>query len=124
MERLITRPKVPSLIENKINAVKCNKCGSIRFPARTYCKKCQSQDLSPLLIGPKGEVLTYSTTYKKRSNDKQRIFGLVRIFTEDGNDSFVLSGSFDTENFEEVKIGKKVELLPNDRYTLFKLLED
>ena len=124
MESLITRPKVPSIIGNKINAVKCNNCGSIRYPARTYCKKCQSTDLSQILIGPKGEVVTYSTTYKKRPKDKQRIFGIVRLFTEDGKDSFGLSGTFDTENFDEVKIGKKVELLPNDKYTLFKILED
>jgi uncharacterized OB-fold protein len=124
MERLITRPKVPALVGNKINAVKCNKCGSIRYPARTYCKNCQSMDLSPILIGPKGVILTYSTTYKKRPKDKQRIFGLVKLFTDDEKDSYILSGTFYTENFEDVKIGKRVELLPNDKYILFKILED
>jgi uncharacterized OB-fold protein len=124
MENLITRPKVPRLIENKLNAVKCNNCGSIRYPARTYCKKCQSTDLSSILIGPKGEIVTYTTTYKQKPNDKQRIFGIVLLYSEDGKDSIGISGSFDTDKFEEVQIGKKVELLPNDKYNIFKILEE
>ena len=124
MESLITRSKGPRLIGNKLNAIKCNKCGHIRYPARTYCNKCQGTDFSSILIGPKGVVATYSTTYKKKLNDKQRIFGVVQLFTEDGEDSFILSGTFDTENYDDVKIGKKIELLPNDKYNIFKIMED
>ena len=124
MESLITRPKVPRLIGNKLNAVKCNNCGHIRFPPRTYCNKCQGTDFSSILIGPKGVIVTYSTTYKKKEKDKQRIFGIAQLFTEDGKDSFNLSGTFDTENFDDVKIGKRIELLPNEKYNMFKILED
>ena len=124
MENLITRQKVPMLIGNRVNAVKCNICGNIRFPPRTYCNKCQGTDLSSILIGPIGEIVTYSTTYKKKPKDKQRIFGIVQLFTEDGNDSITLSGTFDTENFDDVKIGKKIALLPNEKYIVFKILED
>jgi len=124
MESLITRPKGPRLVGNKLNAIKCNKCGNIRSPVRNYCNKCQGTDLSPILIGPKGTILTFSTTYKKNEKDKKRIFGLVQLFTEDGKDSINLSGTFDTENFNDVKIGKKIELLPNEKYNVFRLLED
>ena len=124
MESLITRHKVPMLIGNKINAVKCDNCGHIRFPPRTYCNKCQGTDFSSVLIGPLGVILTYTTTYKKKAKDKQRIFGYVQLFTEDGTDSFNLSGTFDTENVNDVKIGKKIELLPNEKYAMFKILED
>ena len=124
MESLITRPKVPRLIGNKINAVKCNKCGNIRYPARSYCNKCQGTDFSSILIGPKGIIRTYSTTYLKKKRDKQRIFGLVQIYSEDGKDSFGLSGTFDTENLDDVKIGKEVELLPNEKFTMFKIVGD
>ena len=124
MENLITRQKVPMLIGNRVNAVKCDKCGNIRFPPRTYCNKCQGTDFSSILIGPIGEIVTYSTTYKKKPKDKQRIFGIIQLFTEDGKDSINLSGTFDTENFDDVKIGKKIELLPNEKYTVFKILED
>ena len=124
MESLITRPKGSRLVGNKLNAIKCNTCGHIRYPARTYCNKCQGTDFSSILIGPKGVVATYSTTYKKKLNDKQRIFGVVQLFTEDGEDSFILSGTFDTDNYDDVKIGKKIELLPNDKYNIFKILED
>lgn len=124
MESLITRPKGPRLVGNKLNAVKCNTCGHIRYPPRTYCNKCQGTDFSSILIGPKGVVATYSTTYKKKPSDKQRIFGVAQLFTEDGEDSFILSGTFDTENYDDVKIGKKIELLPNDKYNIFKILEE
>ena len=124
MERLITRPKVPRLIGNKLNAVKCNNCGHIRFPPRSYCNKCQSTDLSSILIGPRGIIRTYTTTYKKKETDKQRIFGVAELFTEDRKDSIGLNGTFDTENFDEVKIGKEVELLPNEKYNIFKIVGD
>ena len=124
MENLITRPRIPRLIENKLNAVKCNNCGNIRYPARTYCNKCQGTDFSSILIGPKGVIRTYTSTYKKKKKDKQRIFGLVELFSEDGKDSFGLMGTFDTENFDDVKIGKEVELLPNEKNTMFKIVGD
>lgn len=124
MESLITRLKIPKLIGSKLNAVKCNNCGHIRFPPRTYCNKCQGTDFSSILIGPSGVIITYTTTYKKKPKDKQRIFGIVQLFTEDGKDSIGLSGTFDTENLDDVKIGKKIELLPNEKYNMFKILED
>ncbi len=124
MENLITRPKGSRFVGDKLNAVKCNNCGNIRFPVRNYCNKCQGIDLSPILIGPKGTIITYSTTYKKREKEKHRIFGVVQLFTEDGKDSLILSGTFDTENYDDVKIGKKIELLRNDKYNMFKILED
>ncbi len=124
MESLITRPKVPRLIGNKINAVKCNNCGNIRYPARSYCNKCQGTDFSSVLIGPKGVIQTYSSTYVKKKRDKKRIFGLVQLFSEDAKDSFGLSGTFDTENSEDVKIGKEVELIADDKFTIFKIVGD
>ncbi|MFX1339358.1 MAG: Zn-ribbon domain-containing OB-fold protein [Promethearchaeota archaeon] len=124
MENMITRPNVPRLIENKLNAIKCNKCGNIRYPARTYCNKCQGTDFSSILIGPKGIIQTFTTSYKKKKRDKQQIFGIVELFTDDGKDSLNLMGTFDTENFDEVKIGKEVELLPNDKNILFKIIGD
>ncbi len=124
MESLITRPKVPRLIGNKINTVKCNNCGNIRYPARSYCNKCQGTDFSSVLIGPKGVIQTYSSTYVKKKRDKKRIFGLVQLFSEDGKDSFLLSGTFDTENSEDVKIGKEVELIADDKFTIFKIVGD
>jgi len=124
MENMITRPNIPRLIENKLNAIKCNKCGNIRYPARTYCNKCQGTDFSSILIGPRGIIQTFTTSYKKKKRDKQQIFGIVELFTEDGKDSINLMGTFDTENFDEIKIGKEVELLPNDKNTLFKIIGD
>jgi len=123
-ESLITRVKAPARVDNKINAIKCNTCGNIRFPQRTYCNRCQGTDFSPILFEPKGEVITFSSTYKKKATDKQRIFGSARLYTKDGKDSIGVSGTFDVEGIDDLKIGDKVELIPNDQYNIFKKVED
>ena len=123
-ESLITRVKSPARVDNKINAIKCNNCGNIRYPQRTYCNRCQGTDFSPILFGPKGEVITFSSTYKKKATDKQRIFGSARFFSDDGKDSIGVSGTFDVNGIDDLKIGDKVELVPNDKFNIFKKLEE
>ena len=123
-ESMITRVKAPARVDNKINAIKCNKCGNIRYPARTYCNRCQSTDFSPVLLGPKGEVITFTSTYKKKATDKQRVFGSARLYSEDGKDSIGVSGTFDVESIDDLTIGDKVILTPNDKYNIFKKVED
>jgi uncharacterized OB-fold protein len=123
-ESLITRVKVPARVDNKINAVKCNNCGNIRYPPRTYCNRCQGTDFSPILLGPEGVVITYTSTYKKKATDKQRIFGSARLFSEDGKDSIGVSGTFDVESIDDISIGDKVKLDPNDKYNIFKKVEE
>ncbi len=123
-ESLITRVKAPARVDNKINAIKCNNCGNIRYPARTYCNRCQGTDFSPILLGPKGEVVTFTSTYKKKATDKQRVFGSARLYSEDGKDSIGVSGTFDVESLDDLKIGDKVILYPNDKYNIFKKVED
>ena len=123
-ESMITRVKAPARVDNKINAIKCNKCGNIRYPARTYCNRCQGTDFSPVLLGPKGEVITFTSTYKKKATDKQRVFGSARLYSEDGKDSIGVSGTFDVESIEDLTIGDKVILTPNDKYNIFKKVED
>jgi uncharacterized OB-fold protein len=124
MESMITRINIPARKDNKVDAVKCNNCGYIRYPGKTYCKKCQGTDLSHVLFGPKGKVVTFTTSYLKKGEDKskQRAYGVVRLFSEDEKSSIGVSGSFDTKNFDEIKIGGDVEMLPNDKYIIFKLM--
>ncbi len=123
-ESLITRSKVPTKIGNKIKVVKCNNCGNIRNPPRTYCNRCQGTDFKEVIFGPKGEITTYSSSYKRKATDKQRYFGNVRLFSEDGKDSLGVGGTFDIESIDELEIGQKVELQPDERYNIFKLVED
>ncbi len=123
-ESLITRVKAPARVDNKINAVKCNNCGNIRYPPRTYCNRCQGTDFSPILLGPEGVVITYTSTYKKKATDKQRIFGSARLFSDDGKDSIGVSGTFDVESINDISIGDKIKLDPNDKYNIFKKVEE
>jgi len=123
-ESLITRVKAPARIDNKINASKCNNCGNIRYPARTYCNRCQGTEFSQILLGPEGEVITFSSTYKRKATDEQRIFGSARLSSEDGKDSIGIGGIFDVKGIDDLKIGDKVTLVPNDKYNIFKKVED
>ncbi|MHA1941549.1 MAG: Zn-ribbon domain-containing OB-fold protein [Promethearchaeota archaeon] len=123
-ESLITRIKLPARIDNKINGSKCNNCGNIRYPARTYCNRCQGTEFSQVLLGPEGEVITFSSTYKRKETDKQRIFGSARLYSEDGKDSISISGTFDVEGINDLEIGDKVVLIPHDQYNIFKKVED
>ena len=120
----MTRPHVPFFINNKFNGIKCNNCGNIRYPARTYCNKCQGTEFSQILFETKGTIITWSTTYKKKGEDVQRAFGSVRVPSENGEDAIGVSCTFDVDDFNKLDIGKKVEMVPNDKYTIFKLVED
>ena len=123
-ESLITRVNAPARIDNKINAIKCNNCGNIRYPQRTYCNRCQGTEFSQVLLGPEGEVITFSSTYKRKETDVQRVFGSARLYSENGKDSISISGTFDVQGINDLEIGDKVVLIPHDQYNIFKKVED
>ena len=123
-ESLITRLKAPTKIGNKIKAAKCNNCGNIRNPPRTYCNRCQGTEFTEVIFGPKGVITTYTSSYKRKATDKQIFFGSARLFSEDGKESLGVSGSFDVKSIDELDIGATVELVPHERYNIFKLVED
>ncbi len=123
-ESLITRVKVPTRLGNKIRVRRCNNCGNVRNPPRTYCNKCQGTDFTEVVFGPKGVITTFSSSYKRKADDKQTFFGAVRLFSDNGEDSIGVSGSFDVKSIDSLEIGQKVELLPIEKYNLFKLAED
>lgn len=123
-ESMITRLKVQTKFGNKIKASKCTNCGNIRNPPRTYCNICQGTNFEEIILGPKGEITTFSSTYKRKATDTQRFFGSVQLFSEDGKDSIGVGGTFDVQSIDELKIGQKVELIPDDRYNIFKIVED
>ena len=122
----ITRPDVPPLVDGKYNAVKCNNCGNIRMPPRSYCNVCQSEDLTQILFETKGTIITWSTTYKRKGQDTQNAFGSVAIKSVDGKDNYGVSCTFMVENndFSKLDIGKEVVLVPHDSIRLYKLVED
>ena len=123
-ESLITRLKVPTRVGNKVKVRRCNNCGNVRNPPRTYCNICQGTEFTEEIYGPKGEITTYSSSYKRKATDTQRFFGQVRLFSDNGKESIGVGGTFDVERLDELEIGQKVELLPEEKYNIFKLVED
>jgi len=123
-ESLITRLKVPTKIGNKIKVQRCNNCGNIRNPPRTYCNRCQGTEFTEVVFGPKGVITTFSSSYKRKATDKQTFFGQVRLFADNGKDSIGVGASFDVEKLEDLEIGQKVELSHDEKYNKFKIVEE
>lgn len=46
-------------------ARKCDKCGNIQFPQKGFCQKCLDNNMKDILIGNKGKLFSYTTTYGK-----------------------------------------------------------
>jgi uncharacterized OB-fold protein len=123
-ESLITRVKAPARIDNKINGSKCKNCGNIRYPPRTYCNRCQGTEFSQVLLGPEGEVVTFTSNYRRKETDELRVFGSARLYSEDKKDSIGISGTFAVKSIDDLQIGDKVVLIPHEKYNIFKKVEE
>ncbi len=53
------------LMNGKIYATKCRKCGSLYFPPQIDCPKCKISDMDWVELGGEGELLTYTVIYVK-----------------------------------------------------------
>jgi uncharacterized OB-fold protein len=49
-----------NLRENRFTTTKCKKCGSVPFPPRVVCPKCNSDDLEWVDLPTKGKVLRFT----------------------------------------------------------------
>ena len=49
-------------------AKKCSECGNIQFPQKGFCQKCLNEQLDDVLIGQKGTLFSFTTTFGKFSN--------------------------------------------------------
>ncbi|MFB3889624.1 MAG: Zn-ribbon domain-containing OB-fold protein [Candidatus Bathyarchaeia archaeon] len=51
------------LVQGKLMAGKCQKCGKTHLPPRPLCDQCFSQEFSWVEIQGKGKLLTYTVIY-------------------------------------------------------------
>lgn len=117
----------PIFIGDKLNASKCNDCGSIRFPRMDYCYKCQSTNISEYLIGPKGKLMSYTISYTKPLVGRIRPpypYAVVRFSTENGNHIDVFGAIDSQEPFDDIKINGSVKLIHDKLLVKFKMEED
>jgi len=114
-------------IEGKLNAVKCNDCGHIRFPFMDYCNKCQSTKVDSYLLGPKGKLMSYTISYIRPmlGNFKPPYAYGVSRFLAEGDKSIDIMGIIQPGTpFEDIKIDGTIEIVEDKVFVVFKMVGD
>lgn len=114
-------------IDGKLNGVKCNDCGYIRFPYTDYCNKCQSENVSHYPIGPKGKLMSFTISYTKPMFGKFKspyAYAVSRFPIENDNYIDVLGVLKSEPPFEDVRINNEIEVVENETFVLFKMTGD
>ena len=114
-------------IDDKLKAVECNNCGHIRFPFREFCNKCQSTDVVPLPMGPKGKLMSYTVSHTRSMIGRLKppyAYGVARFSTEKGVYVDVLGLVKTESSFDKIKINGEVEVVPDKSLTVFKMIGD
>ena len=96
------------LLEKKLMAVRCNKCGSTFVPPRPLCKNCLSTDFTWVHLENRGKLLTYTIIYVAPERFQAMApyaYGIVEI--EKG---LWLPGMIRGVENEKIEIGMELEV--------------
>ena len=110
--------------DEKLNCIACKDCGNISFPSKDYCDRCQSLNVSQLLLGPKGKLMSYtiSNIQPLIGNIKKPYpYAVARFFNEDGEYIDVLGVIDSKKPFSDIEINKDILLLRNKMFIKFKM---
>ena len=116
--------KIKLVYEDKLNCVVCNDCGNISFPSKDYCDRCQSLNVSQLLLGPNGKLMSYTISSLAPLIGNVKIpypYGVARFFNEEGKFIDVLGLIDSKAPFNDVEINKDVHLLRSKMFIKFKM---
>lgn len=94
--------------EPHLVASKCKSCGDIAFPPKTFCGKCEGEEVEEMLLGNKANVYSYTTVYQMGvpGVEVPHTIAIVK-FPED--DELLVAGQMTDCAPEEVKVGMEVE---------------
>ncbi len=93
----------------RLQAGKCKACGYIAFPPRRVCPECGKREFDTIQLKPEGKILTF--TIIRTPSDAfttQAPFAVGIIETSDGAR---LTAQIVDCRFEDIEIGKKVDLV-------------
>ncbi len=93
----------------RLEAEKCDGCGSVMFPPRLVCPDCGGQKFSATKLSETGTVATYTVIHVGPDQFAVQTPYVVGIVELDGNVK-VMTQIIDCVP-EEVEIGKKVEFV-------------
>jgi uncharacterized OB-fold protein len=103
-----TIPEDPALAP-KLLASRCSRCGEVYFPRRVSCIRCYARELTPVEIGPRGTLYTFTYVHVPMFGTSQRDskgYGVGQVDLPEGpRVQAVLSG-----RREDFRIGMEMEL--------------
>ena len=116
--------KIKLVYDEKLNCVACNDCKNISFPSKDYCDRCQSPNVSQLLLSSKGKLMSYTTSNMQPLIGGIKLpypYGVARFFNEDGGFIDVLGVIDSKKPFNDIEINKDIQLLRNKMFIKFKM---
>jgi uncharacterized OB-fold protein len=108
-----------NLRDNKLTTTKCRECGTVKWPPRSVCPECMSENLEWIEIGPTGkiEIFTVEEVGVPEGFEKPLIHALVAL---DGYPLTIFSRIVDAapdKLTEGMRVGLKIIEIPRDRVT-------
>ncbi len=92
-----------------LEGTKCLDCGNLSFPPRRVCPRCGSENYVPRGLKPEGEVYSYTlVTSPPEHFESQAPYPVAMIKLDDGP---IVSAQLTDVNYEDVKIGMRVEMV-------------
>ncbi|MFA6805589.1 MAG: Zn-ribbon domain-containing OB-fold protein [Candidatus Methanomethylophilaceae archaeon] len=92
-----------------LQGTKCENCGKIYFPSRSFCPKCRRDSIgkmTPVKLDRKGFVYTFSVVHEAPDcNNRQKPYAVVMVKT---SDDILLSGQLVDVEPENIEIGMPV----------------
>ncbi|HXX33193.1 MAG TPA: OB-fold domain-containing protein [Thermodesulfobacteriota bacterium] len=108
-EGLFTMPSNPDE-KPRLIASECPSCGEVLFPKRKMCANCQEEKLREITLSPRGKIYSFSVVMQRPGRYYEGpvpyAFGWVE-FPEKVRGE----GLFVCDNFEDLRIGREVEVV-------------
>ena len=89
-------------MEKSILGYACRKCGTVHYPNRARCRKCQHLEFDPIPLPQKGKLLTFTHLHNPAGDFDVSVLDLGIVELENGNR---ITGQL---KIDDPKIGMKV----------------
>jgi len=109
-----------NLKNNKLTTTKCKECGTVKWPPRSVCPECTSEDLEWVELGPTGkvEIFTVEEVGVPEGFERPLIHALVEL---DGPSPLTIFSRLVDVTPDQLKEGMRVVLkvmeIPRERVT-------
>ena len=101
----------------RLIAAKCEKCGDISFPKKTWCGKCDGKVMNDVLLSNRGKLYAHTIVRQTVPGyTVPNILGVVKVPEDDG---LLIMAQIHGCDIDEVVNGMEVETIIAELYTDF-----